>query len=51
MPEFMYENIRRPLTVGCDGRIQIEYPASSVGLSVYQNLDEFIRRKGGNIAH
>src|SRR6266704_2448671 len=50
MPEFMYENIRRPLTVGCDGRTQIEYPASSVGLSVYQNLDEFIRRKGGNIA-
>src|SRR5262245_21301371 len=50
MTELVHEDVRRPHAVGRDGAVQTENAAAAVGSAVDENLDDVVRRVGGDVA-
>ena len=50
MAELVDEDVRRPDAVGGDGAVEPEDAATAVGRGVGQDLDDVVRRVGGDVA-
>src|SRR5262249_41018838 len=50
MTELVHEDVRRPYAVGRDRAVQAVDAAAAVGRAVDENLDDLVRRVGGEVA-